>query len=618
VTFRLRVLLLVVLVAVTASAATAWLTLRQASKQIAESQTVDREQVELITSQLREYGERHGTWEGVAKLVRDLHAQTDQRIHLTTEFGEVLVDTDTEQGRTARPLGESYYVVDPRPQLTLSRLATLGQDVPADLLAKRLASTMEEVATAVVNYRYGVKFAACLTRNGIDVTTRPGRLGVPEFAFVTARNPEFVAIDFCRTWSESELNSKDLARAQLSACLDSVVVPAPGRPIPPTEQERLACLARSFTQQISDIAPVPVRVYLGARDDPKFTLATGEMLAAVAGVMLVIILGTAVLSHRVLRPIGTLTAAAHRLGQGDLASRVPVSGSDELAALGRSFNRMADSLQRSEERQRQLVADVAHELRTPLANLRGYLEALADGVIDPEPELFASLHEEAVLQQRIVDDLQDLALAEAGNLAYNWVTVDLAELLETCRTAHLARAEADGVALTVHIEQSEASGNAVPAVLVRGDPDRLRQVLGNLITNALRATSSGGSVSLHANRSGDTAVIRVADTGTGIEPEALPYIFDRFWRADPARGRRSGGSGLGLAIARQIVIDHGGTIAVESQVGIGTTFTITLPALDEPPTVEGAIAGTESTVEASGSWQVPVAGRDPDREVSGA
>lgn len=589
-TFRLRVLLLVVLVAVTASAATAWLTLRQASQQIAESQTVDREQVELITSQIREYGERHGTWEGVAKLVRDLHAQTGQRIHLTTEFGEVLVDTDTEQGRAARPLGESYYVVDPRPQLTLSRLSTPpGQDGPADLLAKRLASTMEEVATAIAKYRYGVKFAACLTRHGIDVTTRPGHLGVPEIVTVTARNPEFAEIAYCHTWSESELNSRNPARAQLSACLDSIVMPAPGRPIPPTEQERLACLARSFTQQISDIAPVPVRVYLGARDDPKFTLATGEMLAAVAGVMLVIILGTAVLSHRVLRPIGTLTAAAYRLGQGDLASRVPVSGSDELAALGRSFNRMADSLQRSEERQRRLVADVAHELRTPLANLRGYLEALADGVIDPDPELFASLHEEAVLQQRIVDDLQDLALAEAGNLAYNWVTVDLAELLETCRTAHRARAEADGVALTVHVEPVEPTEDG-RAVLVRGDPDRLRQVLGNLITNALRATSPDGSVSLHANRSGDTAVIRVADTGTGIEPEALPYIFDRFWRADPARGRRSGGSGLGLAIARQIVLDHGGTIAVESQVGIGTTFTITLPALDEPPPTEGAIA----------------------------
>jgi len=584
VTFRVRVLLLVMLVAVTASAATAWLTLRQASQQIAESQTIDREQAELITSRIREYGERHGTWEGVAKLVRDLHAQTGQRIHLTTEFGVVLVDTDTEQGRTARPLGDSYYVVDPRPQLSLSSPgASPGQEVTDDILDKRLAPMMEAVATAVVRYRYGVKFAACLTRNGIEVTTRPGPHGVPEFAFVTARNPEFAIIAHCRTWSEPELNGMDLARAQLSACLDTVVVAPQGQPIPPTEHERLACLARSFTQQISDIAPVPVWVYLGARDDPKFTLATGEMLAAVAGVMLVIILGTAVLSHRVLRPIGTLTAAAYRLGQGDLASRVPVSGSDELAALGRSFNRMADSLQRSEERQRRLVADVAHELRTPLANLRGYLEALADGVIDPDPELFASLHEEAVLQQRIVDDLQDLALAEAGNLAYNWATVDLAELLETCRTAHRARAEADGIALTVHIEPSEVPGNGVPAVLVRADPDRLRQVLGNLITNALRATSPGGSVSLHANRSGDTAVIRVVDTGTGIEPEVLPYIFDRFWRADPARGRRSGGSGLGLAIARQIVTDHGGTIGVESQVGAGTTFTITLPALDEPP-----------------------------------
>jgi two-component system sensor histidine kinase BaeS len=277
-----------------------------------------------------------------------------------------------------------------------------------------------------------------------------------------------------------------------------------------------------------------------------------------------------VLSRRVLRPIGALTAASARLGAGDLSLRVPAEGRDELGQLARSFNRMADSLQRGEERQRRLVADVAHELRTPLANLRGYLEALKDGVVPPSPELFASLHEEALLQQRIVDDLQDLALAEAGALAYNRTRVDLAELLETCRTAHQATADAEGVALVV-----ESAG----PVVVQADPDRLRQVVGNLVTNALRATPPGGSVTLGAAGPVDgLATVVVRDTGAGIAADDLPNVFDRFWRADAARGRTTGGSGLGLAIARQIVTDHGGDIRMDSEVGAGTEVTIVLPA----------------------------------------
>jgi two-component system sensor histidine kinase BaeS len=188
-----------------------------------------------------------------------------------------------------------------------------------------------------------------------------------------------------------------------------------------------------------------------------------------------------------------------------------------------------------------------------------------------------------VLQQRIVNDLQDLALAEAGALAYHRTTIDLAELLETSRAAHHAVADAAGVRLVVAAQSP---------VLAYADPDRLRQVLGNLVTNALRATQSGGSVTLAAAHIGSSIVVRVADTGTGIAPASLPHVFDRFWRADSARGRRTGGSGLGLAIARQIVTDHGGTISVTSQVGEGTTFTITLPAA-------GGAAGEDGSSPAS-------------------
>ncbi|MGK5442893.1 ATP-binding protein [Micromonospora sp. URMC 105] len=550
--FRLRVLWLVVLVAVSATAATAWLTLRQASQQINDSATADRAQLDEVVDRLRTYGSRHGTWEGVPDLVQDLRGQTGQRIHLVADTGQVIVDTDTQENRTARPLGTMVGFVDPRPVLNLAAL-------PAEPAARN-----KGMVDAIAAYRTGVRYAACLTRRSVPVVASPTSTGVPQFGAdlsrVEVRDRPYVdeIVAGCRDVAAEP--GRGLAdAAQVQVCGASTVVPLD------------SCLAQAFTNGISDVAPVPALVYLGARGDPASVLTAGPLLAAAAGVAAVAVIGTALLSRRVLRPIDTLTAAAQRLGQGDLTGRVPERGNDELAELARSFNRMADSLQRGEERQRRLVADVAHELRTPLANLRGYLEALSDGVITPDQDLFASLHEEAVLQQRIVDDLQDLALAEAGNLAYHRVTVDLAELLETCRTAHHARAESAGVSLHV----------AAEPVAVHADPDRLRQVVGNLVTNALRATAAGGSVRLVAGRTDAQAIVQVVDTGSGIAADALPQVFDRFWRADAARGRRTGGSGLGLAIARQIVTDHQGTITVASEVGVGTTFTITLPRVDQ-------------------------------------
>ncbi|MDG4830770.1 ATP-binding protein [Solwaraspora sp. WMMD1047] len=570
--FRLRVLLLVVAVAVTATGATAWLTLSQASRQFAASATVDEAQIEMVGSRLREYGERHGTWEGVPAVVNELYEQTGQRLHLVSESGVVIVDTDTLQQRDTRPLGSATTFVDPRPQLAL----------PGGLADAAAITTK-----AIVDYRVEVRLAACLTRHGLDVTVSPGPFGVPRFSPGVGSDISVDAdpVDRCRQESGTSGDEVESAVARVDRCAAAIragpVIATPpelGRTDLGAAEVLNQCLSQAFTDEIGDVAPVPAQVFLGTRGEPAFSLSTGPLLAAASGVAAVVIVGTVLLSHRVLRPIGTLTAAAHRLGRGDLASRVPVRGTDELAELGRSFNRMADSLRRGEERQRRMVADVAHELRTPLANLRGYLEALADGVVAPTPELFASLHEEAVLQQRIVDDLQELALAESGRLAYHRGRVDLADLLENCRTAHQAMAATAGVTLTVVADRPGPSGYA--------DPDRLRQVLGNLITNALRATPPGGTVSLATEPAGDGAVIRVTDTGVGIDEAALPYIFDRFWRADGARGRRTGGGGLGLAIARQIITDHGGTITATSRPGAGTAFTITLPAAggpDHPP-----------------------------------
>ncbi|MGW8765761.1 HAMP domain-containing sensor histidine kinase [Streptomyces sp. NPDC055815] len=539
--FRLRVFSLVLLVAVAASGATAWLTLRQLTGQVRESAAADRQSIAAITEELRAYGAGHGTWEGVAATVRTLAEETGQRIRISTDRQGQLADSDTLLGRDPRPGSTApALLVDPRPQLDFPQVWEAG--------------SMRKVTPSVIK-RYGdnVTYAACLTRLGQQVTVLPGKFGMPLYrggGNTPAGTP-------CADSGSDSPRRADITAAE--ACR------APGH------AEALACLRRVFTERTAALGPQPLTVRLGAVDDAGQTLAAGPTALVAAGVAAAVLACALLLGRAVLRPVRALTAASRGLGGGDLGRRVPASGKDEIAELGRSFNRMAGSLQGSEERQRRLVGDIAHELRTPLANLRGYLEALRDGVLEADAELLDSLHEEVLLQQRIVDDLQDLALAEAGALTYHRRPLDARELVEACRTAHSARAAAAGVAL-------EVAGAAPGTVRLHGDPDRLRQALGNLVGNAVRHTPPGGRVRLALDERDERVRIAVADTGSGIPAADLPYLFDRFWRADAARGRATGGSGLGLSIARQIVADHHGAVEVTSEVGVGSVFTVVLPA----------------------------------------
>ncbi|MFJ9057113.1 sensor histidine kinase [Streptomyces sp. NPDC102409] len=532
--FRLRVLGLLMLVAMTATAATAWLTLRQANRQVQETVTAGRQEVSRITGDLRAYGFEHGTWDGIAPTVAALAKETGQRIRVATESDVLLADSDALAGRAPRALsGQPAVLVDPRPDLRFPE----GQ-------VKRVS--MKQAAGAISNYRAATAYAACLTRTGAEVVALPDGFGVPRVS--TERGS-----------SQCESPSGD---ADPSTPQDLEAI----RPCE-TEARFTTCLQRVFDARVGSAAPPRLEVRLGVRDDAPPTLSPAPTVAVAAGVALAVILGGLLLSRAVLRPVRAMTLAAKGLGEGDLGRRVPASGRDEIAQLGGAFNRMADSIQASEEHQRRLTSDIAHELRTPLANLRGYLEALRDGVVEPTPDLLASLHEEALLQQRIVDDLRDLALAEAGALTYHPVEVDLRELLETSYRAHRAQARTARITLALEAPRS---------VRVTADPDRLRQVVGNLVGNALRATAPDGTVTLALAPHGERAVVEVRDTGTGISAEDLPHLFDRFWRADASRDRATGGSGLGLSIARQIVADHGGTIDVRSTVGTGTTFTVAL------------------------------------------
>jgi len=297
------------------------------------------------------------------------------------------------------------------------------------------------------------------------------------------------------------------------------------------------------------------------------------LVALTAGLIVVVL--TLVLSRHILGPVEVLTAAARRMAKGDLTQRVEVQTRDELGVLAQAFNAMADGLARLEILRRNMVTDVAHELRTPLSNIRGYLEAFHDGVMEPKPEVLDSLYEEAMHLNRLVEDLQELSLAEAGQLRLDRQPLALTEVVRRAAEAARGRAMAKGITLQAELPPD------LP--LVEVDVHRMEQVLGNILSNALTHTPPGGEVSITAQAKGDVVELNVSDTGEGIPTEHLPYIFERFYRVDPSRSRSTGGTGLGLAIVKQLVEAHGGEIGVESTPGKGTRFTITLPVADVQP-----------------------------------
>jgi signal transduction histidine kinase len=296
------------------------------------------------------------------------------------------------------------------------------------------------------------------------------------------------------------------------------------------------------------------------------------LLLASGGALLVAVLVGLLLARTLTQPLQALTQAAHRMAGGELGQQVTVRSGDEIGELATAFNQMSRELERAIQVRRQMTADIAHELRTPLTVIAGYIESMADGVLAPTPERLAVIYSEIEHLQHLVGDLRTLTQAEAGELTLHRQPVAAQELMQRAQAAFEHRAEQKGIALEV-----QPDGQTPPVAV---DETRMAQVLENLLSNALRYTPAGGRIVLGATATGDGVDLSVHDTGQGIAPADLPFVFNRFYRADKSRTDEAE-SGLGLAIVKALVEAHGGSIEAQSEPGQGTTMKIHLPAFSK-------------------------------------
>lgn len=321
----------------------------------------------------------------------------------------------------------------------------------------------------------------------------------------------------------------------------------------------LMFIVHVLTGQLKDVVP-----------NPRLIMFLVWGVPILLGIIVAIFAGSAF--RKFAPPMADLMAALDEVAEGNFSVRVSEHMSGEFGKMSRSFNRMVEQLAAVEQNRRNLTADVAHELRTPLHIIQGNLEGMLDGVYEPTRDQIEITLDETRLLARLVNDLQTLSLAEAGKLHLNFEKMSVVDLVSDTVTSFTGLAAEHGISL-----KSEINGDEL-ALTVTADEDRLSQVLNNLVANAIRYTPSDGCITIKAESNPDVVRITVSDTGSGISPEDLPNVFDRFWKAERSRSRHEGsGSGLGLAIARQLVQAHGGTINVDSRQGSGTSFVIELP-----------------------------------------
>ncbi|QJS99563.1 HAMP domain-containing histidine kinase [Streptomyces asoensis] len=601
-----RLLIASALIAVCSVAATAWLAVTTTTRALREEQGQALADDMDILAQLSGYAATHPDWTGVEATVRDLSARTGRRIALTTADRTPLADS-APRGTSLPPSAAA--TVDPLRTDTWSEPgAQLSGTDPRVVGPYRLTPLERTKLDAVARARQ-----RCLSRYGIDTTVTHAPSGRPVVTATDSTTVSAYALDECGdgqldTPAPTEEKALTALQGRAGGCLTRAGldpdVPLMFTGLPGTSA-RTPTLAPVFAEAVDGIdrpgdgkaalraaqtcfetarhaqldpyvAPV-AELFLGVGDDgaaPRWVMSPAnkaKVIGAAGLVLAVTVAVTAVVATRLVRPLRALTEAAQQ--PPDRHARVPVTTRDETGILAEAFNDLAERRERLEAQRKALVSDVAHELRSPLTNIRGWLEVTRDGLVEPDTELLGALHEEALLLQRVIDDLRDLADADAGTLRLHREPVPADDLLAQVTAAHRVAADTAGVRL-----RTETEG----APWLDADPVRLRQALGNLVTNAVRHTPPDGTVTLTARGDGERVVLEVADTGTGIAAEDLPHVFERFWRAEKSRSRRTGGSGLGLPIVRQLTAAHGGTAQAESTPGTGSVFTLRLPAATAP------------------------------------
>lgn len=307
----------------------------------------------------------------------------------------------------------------------------------------------------------------------------------------------------------------------------------------------------------------PEKRYLGS---VYSSLWWGVVVAGMVGLVI-----SAYFSKKLTNPLKKLSLAAKAISDGDLSQRVPVDTHDEIGEVAISFNEMADSLEKNENLRQHFLVDIAHELRTPLTIIQGNLESILDGVIEPNREHVASIYDECLRLSRLVVNLRDISLAEAGYLQLDKKTTNLTQLMQTVTQLLIPATDEKGIQLKVQAPEK---------AIVMADPDRINQVLYNLLINSISYTPKDGIITISIQEKEQSYQVSVQDNGQGIPEEDQPFIFEHFYRADKSRTKSSGGTGIGLAIVKQLVEAHGGQISVASKLNIGTTITFSLPKKD--------------------------------------
>lgn len=586
-----RLLASSLLIVVFAIAATAWLAVRSTTSAVRQQQGQVLRDDTAIYQAMMSYAATHPDWHDVGPVVRRLAHSTG--LHITLEAQ----NTSSHRTVTAWPPGSArhtdraFAVIDPLhvdPALTASGGGgtidphALGpyRLAPAD--QRRLSTLADGIARCLTTAH--VAYTRTLGPGGlprIALTEAPGlrsRIdGTDSFAAKVADKCGLPALDTPTTGERKALAGLNVT---LGSCLarQHLAVFRVGLDFLPTTVSTSAstpagraCVEAARREQLAPYVAPATLLYVG--EDPGATFAGFDLsrsnglrvLAVTAAVLLLAVAVTVLNGTRLTGSLRALTRAVR-----DGADRyVTPRGHDEIGRLTAAFNEMATHRARVERERQAMVGDIAHELRTPLSTMRSTLEAGQDGVIPVDEHLATSLLEETLLLQHIIDDLQDLAAADAGTLRLHPEVLRARDILDHVAVVHRTAAERAGVTVSV---TTDGEGPELSA-----DPLRLRQILGNLLSNAVRYTRAGDTITLGARWEEACVVIDVADSGPGIPPEDLPYLFDRFWRAEKSRSRSTGGSGLGLAIARKLTEAHGGTLTVISTPVRGTVFTVRLP-----------------------------------------